>query len=249
MPGSPDVTTQTGSKPMGLLDHLEELRKRIFYSLIAVGVGAVGGFFVAQRVLDLLTRPVGNLVFLSPSEALVVQLKVALVAGTLVVSPVVFYQFWRFVRPALRRNEAKYVTWAVTLSTLFFLGGVAFAYFIMVPFAMKFLLSWESEKLHAMISISNYVNTVGAFLLATGLIFQMPVVIFFLTKLRVVTPRLLLKGQRVAIVVIFIVAAIVSPPDVFSQVVMAVPMLVLFYLSLLGSFLAAGRRRAEEPRE
>lgn len=234
---------------MGLLDHLEELRKRIFYSLIATGIGAVGGFFVAQRVLDLLTRPVGNLVFLSPSEALVVQLKVALVTGLLVVSPVVFYQFWRFVRPALRRNEAKYVTWAVILSTLFFLGGVALAYFIMVPFAMKFLLSWESEKLHAMISISNYVNTVGAFLLATGLIFQMPVVIFFLTKLRVVTPRLLVKGQRVAIVVIFIVAAIVSPPDVFSQVVMAVPMLVLFYLSLLGSFIAAGRRGAEASRE
>ena len=243
------MTTQTGSKPMGFLDHLEELRKRIFYSLIAAGVGAVGGFFVAQRVLDLLTRPVGELVFLSPSEALVVQLKVALVTGLLVVSPVIFYQFWRFVRPALRRNEAKYITWAVILSTLFFLGGVAFAYFIMVPFAMKFLLSWESEKLHAMISISSYVNTVGAFLFAAGLIFQMPVVIFFLTKLRVLTPRLLLKSQRVAIVVILIVAAIVSPPDVFSQVMMAVPMLVLFYVSVLGSFVAAGRGRVEPSRD
>lgn len=231
---------------MTFLEHLDELRKRIFYALIALGVGSVGGFVVSQRVVDLLTRSVPDLVFLAPSEALVVQLKVALIVGAIIASPVIFYQFWRFVRPALLRNEARYIALAVVFSTVFFLGGMAFAYFLMVPIAMKFLLGYQTEKLHAMLSIKNYVGTVGGFLFATGIIFQTPVVIFFLTKLGIITPRVLVRSQRVAIVIVFIVAAIVSPPDVFSQIMMAVPMLVLYYLSILGSFLAARRKPKPE---
>jgi sec-independent protein translocase protein TatC len=225
------------------LDHLEELRKRLLYSLVALGVAAVVGFFFSQRILDLLTKPVPSLVFLAPSEAFVVQLKVALVAGIFLGSPVIFYQFWRFVRPALQKREVKYVTWAVVVSSILFAAGVAFAYLVVVPIAMKFLLGFETPKLHAMISISQYVGTVAAFLLACGVIFQLPVIMFFLTKLRVVTPKFLMKNQRAAIVIVFIVAAILSPPDVFSQVLMAVPLLVLFEISVLGSYVAAGGRK------
>jgi sec-independent protein translocase protein TatC len=235
-------------QPMGFLDHLEELRKRIIYALVALTAGAIAGIIFSQRLIDLLTRPLHtDLVFLSPSEALVTQLKVALIAGALVASPVIFYQFWRFVRPALRPGEAKYITWAVLFSTLFFIGGMAFAYFIMVPFGMKFLLSFETEKLHAMLSIKNYVGTVTGFMFAAGLIFQMPIVIFFVTKLGIIKPRVLVKNQRIAIVIIFIVAAILSPPDVFSQIMMAIPLLVLYYLSIIGSYIAVGRNRPAPP--
>ena len=231
---------------MTFLDHLEELRKRILYSLVALGVCAVVGFFFSQRVLDLLTRPVPSLVFLAPAEAFVVQLKVALVTGLFLAAPVIFYQFWRFVRPALQKHEVKYIASAVVVSSLLFVVGVAFAYLVVVPIAMKFLLGFETPKLHAMISISQYVGTVGAFLLACGVIFQLPVIMFFLTKLGVITPKLLMKNQRVAVVLIFIVAAILSPPDVFSQILMAVPLFVLFELGVVASFLARRRTGALE---
>jgi len=228
------------------LDHLEELRKRVFYSLIALSVAAAVGFFFSQRVLDLLTRPVPNLVFLAPAEAFVVQLKVALVTGLFLAAPVIFYQFWRFVRPALQKHEVKYIASAVVVSSVLFVAGVAFAYLVVVPVAMRFLLSFESPKLHAMISISEFVGTVGAFLLACGVMFQLPVIMFFLTKLGVVTPKLLMKNQRIAVVLVFIVAAILSPPDIFSQTLMAIPLLVLFELGVLASFLAKpGRKPAD----
>jgi sec-independent protein translocase protein TatC len=231
---------------MTFLDHLEELRKRIFYSLIALVAAAVVGFFFSQRVLDLITRPVPSLVFLAPAEAFVVQLKVALVTGLFIAAPVIFYQFWRFVRPALQKHEVKYIASAVVVSSVLFVAGVAFAYLVVVPVAMKFLLGFETPKLHAMISISEFVGTVGAFLLACGVIFQIPVIMFFLTKLGVVTPKLLMKNQRIAVVLVFIVAAILSPPDVFSQVLMAIPLLVLFELGVLASFLAQARRNAAD---
>ena len=227
---------------MTFLDHLEELRKRILYSLVALGAGAVAGFFFAQRVTDLLTRPVPDLVFLAPAEAFVVQLKVALVTGLFLASPAIFYQFWRFVRPALQKHEVKYIASAVVVSSVLFVAGVAFAYLVVVPVAMKFLLGFETPKLRAMISINQYVGTVGAFLLACGVIFQLPVMMFFLTKLGVVTPRALMKNQRVAVVLGFVAAAVLSPPDVFSQALMAVPLLVLFELGVLASFLAKPRR-------
>jgi len=226
---------------MTLLEHLEELRRRILYALVALGVAAVFGFFFAQRVLDLLTRPVPELVFLAPAEAFVVQLKVALVTGCFLAAPVVFYHFWRFVRPALLPQEVKYVASAVGVSSVLFAVGVAFAYLVVVPVAMRFLLSFETPKLRPMLSINQYVGTVGAFLLACGVIFQLPVIMFFLTKLRVITPRLLMKNQRIAIVLVVIVAAVLSPPDVFSQVLMAIPLLALFELGVLASFAARPR--------
>ena len=228
---------------MTFLEHLEELRKRILYSLVALCVAAFAGFFFSQRVIDLLTRPVPSLVFLAPAEAFVVQLKVALVVGAFLAAPVLFYEFWRFVRPALMSHEVRYVTWAVVVSSVLFAAGVAFAYLVVVPLAMRFLLSFQTPKLQAMISISEYVGTVGAFLFACGVVFQLPVIMFFLTKLGVVTPRLLWKNQRVAIVIIAIAAAILSPPDVFSMVLMGIPLLILFELSIVGSVLAGGRKK------
>jgi sec-independent protein translocase protein TatC len=231
---------------MTFFDHLEELRRRIFYAAIAVALAAIAGYFLSDRVLELLTRPVPQLVFLAPAEAFVVKLKVALVTGLFIAAPVVIYQFWRFVRPALAGREAKYIALAVLFCTVFFFGGMAFAYFVVVPLGIRFLLSFQTPRLTAMISINEYVGTVAAFIFACGLIFQLPMVLFFLTKLGVVTPKLLWKNQRIAVVIIFIAAAIFSPPDVFSQCLMAAPMLVLYELGILASYIAArsGRRRA-----
>jgi sec-independent protein translocase protein TatC len=229
---------------MTFFDHLEELRRRIFYAAIAVAVAAIAGYLLSDRVLELLTRPVPQLVFLAPAEAFVVKLKVSLVTGLFIALPVVIYQFWRFVRPAMVGREARVIALAVLFCTVFFAGGMTFAYLVVVPLGIRFLLSFQSAKLTAMLSINEYVGTVAAFIFACGLIFQLPMVLFFLTKLGVVTPRLLWKNQRVAIVIIFIAAAVFSPPDVVSQCLMAVPMLVLYELGVLASVVAARGRNA-----
>lgn len=233
---------QPAPRPMSFFDHLEELRRRIFYALIALGVAAIAGWFVSAPLLELLTRPVYKLVFLAPAEAFTTQLKVALIAGALIAAPVILYQFWRFVRPALLAREAGSIALAVVSGTLFFFGGFAFAYFAALPVGLKFLLGFETPRLEPMLSIGRYVSFATGIMLAFGIVFQMPVVLFFLTKLGIVTPRMLWKNQRLAILVIVIAAAIFTPPDVVSQMLMAIPMLVLYELSILGSWLAARGR-------
>jgi sec-independent protein translocase protein TatC len=227
---------------MSFFDHLEELRRRIFYAIIAVGIAAIAGWFVSAPLLEFITRPVHKLVFLAPAEAFVTQLKVALIAGALIAAPVVLYQFWRFVRPALLPREAGSIGLAVAFGTLFFFGGFAFAYFAALPVGLKFLLGFESPKLEPMLSIGRYVSFATGIMLAFAIVFQMPVVLFFLTKLGIVTPKMLWKNQRLAILIIVIAAAIFTPPDVVSQMLMAVPMLVLYELSILGSWLAVRGR-------
>jgi len=229
--------------PMPLLGHLEELRKRILVSLVVVVVAAVVAYFFSRYLQDFLTWPVDKLVFLAPTEAFFTRLKIAVFAGLAAASPFVFYQFWRFVRPALMESEATYISLAVASSTVFFAGGLAFAVFVVLPIGIRFLLSFETPELVAMISISRYVDFAGMMLLAFGLVFQLPVVVFFLTRLGIVKPSFLSRHRKVALVTLLVVAAVLTPPDIFTQLLMAVPLLTLYELSLLVSRLAARQRR------
>ena len=232
-----------GFAGMPLLAHLEEFRKRIFRAVIALVVGAIVAYFFSGRIIGFLTWPVDHLIFLSPPEAFVTHLKVALITGLALGSPYIIYQLWRFVRPALMKREARYIIFAVIFSTLFFLGGLAFALFVIMPIGIKFLLSFENARLSAEMSIDRYVTFVSHILFTSGLVFQLPVVLFFLTKLHIVNPRMLRKGRRVAIVLIVVAAALLTPPDVFTQLLMVIPLLGLYELGILGSALAARGRR------
>jgi sec-independent protein translocase protein TatC len=223
---------------MSFLDHLEELRKRVFGALVAVIIGALVAYFFSGFLLDLLTAPVEKLVFLSPPEAFITRIKVALVAGTALVSPYIFYQVWRFIRPALGRGEARQVGLAVLFSTIFFLGGIAFALLLILPIGIKFLLSFETPRLEAMMSIDRYVSFATHILLAAGLVFQLPVVVFFLSRLGIVNPKMLRKRRRVAIVGIAILSALLTPPDIFTQLLMVAPLIVLYEISIFGSAIA-----------
>jgi sec-independent protein translocase protein TatC len=236
-----------GERKMGLLDHLEELRRRILCSIVSVIVCAIIGYVISQYVMDFLTVPVERLVFLAPTEAFVTKLKVALICGLFIALPVLFYHFWRFVKPALYAHERKYVMLAVLFSTLFFFSGVVFAYFIVLPIGLRFLLSFQSDKLEATLSISNYLTFITKILLAFGVIFQLPVISFFLTKMRILKPQFLRRGRRIAIVLIFIAAAILTPPDVFTQLLMAGPLIILYELSIWVSvFASRSQRRTQE---
>jgi sec-independent protein translocase protein TatC len=229
-------------KKMGLLDHLEELRKRLIYSIVAVIVCAIIGYIVSSHVLDFLTGPVDNLVFLAPTEAFVTKLKISLICGIFIALPIIFYHFWKYVKPALYTHERKYLVAAVLFSSIFFFSGVGFAYFVVLPVGLQFLLSFQSDKLQATLSISNYITFITKILLAFGIIFQLPVVSFFLTKMKILKPQFLRKSRRVAIVLIFIAAAVLTPPDIFTQLLMAGPLILLFEISIWVSVFASRKK-------
>jgi len=219
---------------MPLLDHLEELRSRLLVSLGTVLLLSIGGYFVSDRVLDFLIRPVGKVYFTGVAEAFAVKLKIALFFGLFAASPVVFYQAWRFIAPGLSAREVRWVLPVVMALTLFFVTGATFCFYLVVPVAVEFLLEFGSDSLVPMITVSRYVSFVGWMVLGFGVVFEMPVVVFLLGRLGVVSAEGLRRRRRLIVVAILIVSAIITPsPDVFSQLLLAGPLYVLFDLSVV----------------
>lgn len=219
---------------MSLTGHLDELRKRIIYSVIAVVLASIVTFMFVDVIRDTITRPAeGSLVFIGVAEAFMTNIKIALTAGVLLAFPVILFQLWSFVLPGLDSKERKFVFVFVGASLLLFTVGVSFAFFIIIPISIRFFLGFENEAISAMISFGNYISYVSGVIFAFGLVFQMPIAVFILSKLGLVSSAFLKKYRNYALVLIFILAAIITPPDVFSQILMAVPMLLLYEISIL----------------
>ncbi len=231
-------------------EHIEELRQRLFKSFIAVIVGFLIAWPFKKKILLFLERPLpenlqGKLIFLSPPEAFFTALKVSFFAGILISLPYVLYQVWRFVEPGLYEHEKKFILPFMFFSILFFFSGAAFAYFVILPFGLRFLLGFMGDLLTPQITISSYISFVIQMILAFGFVFLLPVVVWLLSKLGVINYRVLEKNRKIAILVIFIVAAVLTPPDAFSQVMMALPLLALYELSIwISKF--AGKNREED---
>ncbi len=216
-----------------LVDHLEELRKRIIYSLIAVILTASAVYTFSEKILFIISEPVRPLVFTAPHEVFVAYLKIALFSGLFISSPLVCYQFWKFISSGLKDNEKKYLVWFWAFSTVFFISGAVFGYFIFTKVAIQFFLGFASDFIEPMITVNNYVSFLGVFVLVFGLIFELPLIMLFLTKLGLVTPYLLASRRKYAVILIFVVAALLTPPDVVTQVFMAIPLLVLYEAGIL----------------
>ena len=177
-----------------------------------------------------------NLININMSGQLSTHIAVSMVAGVIIAFPFVVWEFWKFFKPALRENEMKYIRGAVLTTSLLFFTGVIFGYYMIVPFSIHFLGTYEvSDQVINQINIRSYIGTLTSIVLASGLIFELPIFAFFLTKIGVITPSFLTKYRRYAIVVIFIVAAIITPPDVFSQTLVAIPLLGLYEISIVVS--------------
>jgi sec-independent protein translocase protein TatC len=222
------------------IEHLEELRKRLIISLVAVGIGFFICYIFSQEIFRLLMMPLqkalppgATMIFTTPAEAFFTYMKVALLAGIFAASPIVIYQIWLFVAPALYSHEKKYVIPFVASSTLLFIGGAAFCYFIAFPFVFKFLFGFASNLIQPAPRLKESLSFCSALLLVFGLIFELPLFIFFLTKLGVVDAQMLARNRKLAIIVIFIVAAILPPRDVASQLIIAAPLVVLYEVSIL----------------
>lgn len=221
---------------MSFLDHLEELRRRILWSLAAVVLGAIIGFWIttAFDVIGFLTRPVrplletGRLAYLNPTEPFMVTLKVGVFVGIVIALPVVFWNFWRFVAPGLLEREKKVFVPALVGSVGLFLAGAALAFFMVLPFALRFFLGFGTGSLEPVITIGDYFSFAMRITLMFGIVFETPLVILVLTYVGVLSPPTLRKYRRHAIATMTIVAAVVTPADVFSMLLMLVPLYVLY---------------------
>lgn len=246
---------ETGSEDlprMGLLEHLDELRRRLIKALAAFTVTFFGCWTVSDQIYDFLARPIyrflpegSHLVFLKITDPFILKVKVAALAGVFLASPWILFQVWSFIAPGLYRKEKRLAAPFVICGSLLFLAGGAFAYYIAFPFAVEFLLGMGSE-FQPSITISSYLSFLMTVLLGLGLMFELPTIIFLLTRLGVVTPKLLLRHFRLAVVLIFVVAAIITPtPDVVNLCIFALPTIGLYLVGIAVSHLFAPRPRSE----
>ncbi|MEW6374781.1 MAG: twin-arginine translocase subunit TatC [Thermodesulfobacteriota bacterium] len=239
-------------KKLPLTAHLQELRKRLIFSFIAIGIGFALCYAFAESIFNILATPLlkmmpagGSLIFISVAEAFFTYMKVAFVAGLILASPFVLYQIWAFVAPGLYQKEKKYAIPFVFGGWLFFAMGVLFGYFIAIPVGFKFLLGYATDFIKPMPSMKEYLSFSIKFLLAFGLVFEFPVVLVLLAKIGVVDAKTLARQRRYAILLIFVFAAIMTPPDLVSQVLMALPLIGLYELSILLSKIFGKKRKKE----
>ncbi len=245
---------------MPLTGHLLELRTRLVRILIVVGIGFAGCYFFRDFFFRIITKPLADampkhshMIFTGLPEAFFIYMKIAFFASLFLTSPYTLYQVWKFISPGLYRQEKKYVVPFVISSSLLFIGGVLFGYYIALPPAFSFFLEFSTDFLKPMISFREYLDLSLKFLLAFGLSFEMPVFIFFMTKVGIVNSRMLSRQRRYAILVIFIAAAVLTPsPDALSQILMAIPLLFLYEVSIfVARFAERGNKKqgTEEPPE
>ena len=256
----PPNSLQDPMPAMSFLEHLEELRKRIIYSLIAVTVGFFACWnyhefifrFVQRPVMDALQRNgmAEKLVYLNPTEPFNLYLKVAFLAGLFVTSPFVLYQVWLFISPGLYRNEKRYVLPFMFSTVFLFLGGGLFAYKMVYPAALNFLIDY-GKQFQPMITIGEYTDLFLTIMLGMGLIFEMPILVFFLSMMGIVSPRWMWRNVRYSILVIFIVAAILTPTtDILNMCLFAAPMVALYILSIGVAWMVhPAQRRARQARK
>ena len=213
-------------------EHLDELRRRVLKSFLAVAIGAVISFIYVDRILEFIIEPVGSLVFTSPADVFIARIFVALVVGVLISLPFVLFQVWQFVSLGLKQDERKYVLLFGPLSVTLFFIGVVFAYLVPIPIALDFLLGFATGNIVPMITVKNYISFVGTMVLAFGVVFELPLVLVFLAKIGIATPEFLIQKRKVAIILIVILSALITPPDVITQIILAVPLIILYELGI-----------------
>ncbi len=246
-----DPTQDVEGEKLPFTAHLEELRGRLIKCVIALAVGFAACYSVSEPLFRWLVRPLATvmpegsfLTMLRIQEGFLTHLKVGLLGGIFAAAPILLYQAWKFVAPGLYAHEKRYVWPFVGFASLFFFTGAAFAYWVVFPFGFQFLLAYAGGPVQATLSMEAYLSFATKLLLAFGLVFELPVVMWFLARMGLVSHQTLSRGRGYALVIIFIVAAILTPPDVFTQTLMAIPLYILYEISIVVARFA-GRRAAD----
>ena len=232
------IRDEKPSGEMGIIEHLSELRKRIFVIVVVFLTITVVGFNFTDDIVAHLVKKANEIgyqmVYISPGELFTQYIRLAIAGGIVLSSPVILFEIWFFIKPALKKNEKTIVFLTLMAGLLFFLLGALFAYFIAVPVTLTFFISVDThQSIQATISIQNFLSFVLTTLITFGAVFEMPVLAILLSELGLLKPEWLTKSRGVVIVVIFIIAAVITPPDVVSQILVAIPMLLLFEISVL----------------
>ncbi len=240
---------------MPLTSHLEELRRKLIIASISWLVAFLACYAYAEPLFNLIADPVRqalpegtSLVFITATEPFFTYLKVGAIAGLLVSMPVIFWQIWSFIAPGLYQHEKRYVIPFVIASTLCFATGAYFGFRFVFPMAFKVLIEFGtgSGELNAMLSMGSYLSLSSKLLLAFGLVFELPVVIFFLARMGIVDHKLLARNRKFALLAAFLIGAMLTPPDVFSQTALALPFIVLYEIGIIVARLFGKRRASEE---
>lgn len=253
-----------------ITEHLGELRKRILISLGTVAIAFSVCFYYSESIFSILKMPLQNILklslskpyfafeptknvvelfFFEPAEALWMHFKISFIAGFILSTPVIFYEVWKFVSPGLLLKEKRYALPFVFVTTFLFLLGSLFCFIIVLPFAINFLLTYKTENMKPMLSVGKYIDFCMKFILGFGAVFELPVLLVFLTKMGIVSTEFLSKNRKYAVLMAFIVAAVLTPtPDAFNQTLMAVPIILLYEVGIIASRLMGGKNknRAEE---
>ena len=228
---SEDEQLDDGSMP--LTSHLEELRSRIIKSLLSIVVGSCISYFFLDEITKFLTAPVGKLYYMQPGEAFFTYLKIDIVAGFLIALPVIFFHIWKFFLPALTKSERAVLGILVPSSVILFFAGLAFSFFLIMPVALKFFMGFSTDNLQTMFSFQNYFDFVIMFALPFGFVCELPLVIIVLGQLGVLTSEFLGKYRRIVFFLSFVIGALVTTPDVITQIAVAIPVMMLYEVGYL----------------
>jgi sec-independent protein translocase protein TatC len=256
VPPDEDDDTPAAGK-MSFLEHLDELRKRIVYSAIAIAVCVVVGFAFIGKIVDFILAPTRKalppgvkLIYTQPGEAFSLYVQIALIMGIVLAAPVIMYQVWMFIAPGLYSNEKRLAIPFVIFTTVGFLLGAAFNHYIAFPFMMAFFASFNTPDLAFMPKLEDVFGLYSKMLLGMGVVFQMPTVVFFLAKMKLVTARFLLRHFKYAFLIIFIAAAVITPTgDMMTQAIFAAPMVGLYVLSIIIAWVVGPKRLRADPDE
>ena len=240
---------------MPFLDHLEELRWRLIKSLIAVVIITIISFYFSGYFLDLVLYSVQNLdheinlQVLKVQTVFIIKLEISLIIGLVLGLPVILYQIWQFVSPGLKGKEKRYIWPVIFFATISFIIGAAFAFYIIVPLALNFFLGLAPQDVSNQIALDFYFGFIARIIIVFGVVFELPVASLLLTKLGVLSPRILKKYRRHAIIIMFVGAAILTPPDPTTQVLLAIPLLVLYEATILISYFFTKKKKEKEALE
>ncbi len=247
----------TEEEKMPFLEHLQELRKRLLICASAIGIGFVISYGFAEHIFHVLCIPwiqalpqaqTVKLIATAPHEAFFTYMKVAFITGIMLAVPVILYELWRFIAPGLYEKEKRAILPVVLFSSFFFLGGALFGYFCVFPYGFRFFASFATDYITPMITTREFLSFTTRMLVGFGVVFELPIFAFFLGKLGLITAKTLRRFRKGAIVAIFIIAAAITPsPDVFSQLMMAGPLLVLYEVSVWVVHIFGKKEKTEEP--
>ena len=233
-----DTYTETETKlmqeasSMSVVDHLSELRTRLVIAIVAIIIGTLGAYYYVEDILQILVAPAGKLYYTKPTEAFFTYMKISLVAGSIVSSPVWFYQIWAFIVPALSKGEKRVTFMVVPTAVVLFVVGVLFSYYLVLPMAIQFFIGFGTDELQPLFSIGQYIDFVIAFILPFGITFELPLILIALGVLGILSSDRLREYRKMFILLAFIIGAAISPtPDMLSQTMIAGPMILLYEIS------------------